>query len=163
MTLPDGYTIETARGGRRPELDDEQVAFWTGHGALTEAAARERLDHVVCVLRDDDGGIAAVNSVYDEVVATLGGRRLWVYRTFAPSPEAREAADEMVAAARDCLAAEFTAEGPGPIGVCQLIADRAVMESRLEPVWPTSELMFAGYTAAGEQLRVVYFEGAKIL
>lgn len=163
MSLAEGHSIEVVRGRRDAGLDDELVAFWTAHGALSEAVARARLEHVVCVLRDEEGAIVAANSVFDEPVAMLGGCRLWAYRSFAPTPEARAAADEMLAAARDRLAEEFDPDSPEPIGVCRLIGDREIINSRLEPVWPVSGLMFAGYTAGGEQLRVVYFEGAKVV
>jgi hypothetical protein len=163
MSLAEAHSIEVVRGRRDAGLDDELVAFWTAHGALSEAVARARLEHVVCVLRDGGGSIVAANSVFDEPVPMLGGCRLWVYRSFAPSAEARAAADEMLAAARDALAAEFDPDSPGPIGICRLIRDREIIETRREPVWPVSELMFAGWSAGGEQLRVVYFEGAKVV
>jgi hypothetical protein len=163
MSLAEGHAIEVVRGRRDAGLDDELVAFWTAHGALSEAVARVRLEHVVCVLRDEDGAIVAANSVFDEAIPALGGCRLWVSRSFASSPEARAAADEMLAAARDRLAEEFDPDSPGPIGICRMIGDREIIRTRREPVWPVSELMFAGYTAGGEQLRVVYFEGAKVV
>lgn len=162
MSLPDGYAIEVVRGRRDGRLDEELVGFWTSHGALTEPVARARLLHVVCALRDADGSIAAVNSVFDESVPMLGGQRLWAYRSFGPSPEAEQAAEEMLAAARDQLATEFDPDSPGPIGVCRLVGHRDTPEDPRAPVWPVSGLMFAGYTPNDEQLRVVYFEGAKV-
>ena len=163
MTLPGGHAIDVVRGKRTAELDEELVGFWTGRRALSESAARARLGHVVCVLRDGEGTVAAVNSVFENAVPELGGRRFWIYRTLAPSPEAREALDEMVAATYRCLQAEWTGRRGEPLGICMRVADRETMLRRNEPVWPTSELMFAGYTEAGEQLRIVYFEGAKVI
>ena len=163
MTLPAGYTIDVVRGERTPELDEELIRFWTGRRALAETAARARLGHVVCVLRDGEGAAAAVNSVFEKNIAELGGRRFWLYRTLAPSPESRAALDEMVTATHKCLEAERQGLRGEPIGICMMVADRETMEHRNEPVWPTSELMFAGYTSAGEQLRIVYFDGARVI
>ena len=163
MTPAEGYAIEVARGNRTAELDEELVAFWTGQRALREPAARARLGHVVCVLRDPAGAIAAVNSVFEQAVPELGGCRFWVYRTLAPSAEAAQAFDEMFAAARERLEAGFAGRRGEPIGICLTVSDRRQMIERNEPVWPVSELMFAGYDDAGGQLRVVYFEGAKVI
>lgn len=163
MTLTEGYGLEVVRGARSPALDDELIRFWTDRKALAEPVARARLGHVVCVLRGPDGAIAAVNSVFDEVVPEIGGRRFWVYRTLTPTAEGREALDEMVAATRERLQSELSGRRGEPIGICLRVTDRETIERRNRPVWPISELMFAGYTESGRQLRVVYFDGAKVI
>lgn len=163
MGLPAGYAIETVRGTSRPELSDQLISFWTDHGVLDEPAARRRIDQVVCVLRDPAGGIAATNSVNATQVPLIGGRSFWIYRTFGPSTEAGEAFEEMLLAAFERLRTESAPVEPGcPVGLCHLLTDRAAMEARPEPVWEPSGLMFAGYTDRGEQVRIRYFEGARI-
>ena len=84
-----GFAIEVVRGRIDDDLAAELISFWTAAGVLDEAAARERLDQVVCVLRDGDGGIAGVNSVFDQRVELIGGRRFWIYRSYL-LPEASE-------------------------------------------------------------------------
>jgi len=66
----------------------------------------------------------------------------------------------MFNAAFEALAEEFEPETAGPIGVCVVVDDRETMERRPEAVWPESELLFAGYLPAGNQLRIRYFWGA---
>lgn len=56
-----GYEIRAVRGRVDESLGGRLVEFWTGHGALDEPSARERLGSVVCVLADRDGEIAGVN------------------------------------------------------------------------------------------------------
>ena len=57
---------------------------------------------------------------------------------------------------------EFRATGEGPAGVCVLITDREEMRRRPEAVWPGTSFIYAGYTPAGAQVRIAYFEGATI-
>lgn len=158
-----GHTVEAVRGERTPELDGELLEFWAANSSLTDEAARARLADVVCVLRDQEGALAATASVQAAAVPAVGGRRFWVYRTLAPTPAARAALDHMVRAAFRQLEREWNGGAGEPIGICVRITDRSVMERRREPVWPISELMFAGYTPAGAQLRIAYFDRAKIV
>ena len=64
MREPPTGTIETVRGGLGRETGGEILAFWAEHGALAGEQARARLPEVVCVLRDDAGRVAGVNSAF---------------------------------------------------------------------------------------------------
>jgi hypothetical protein len=155
-------TIETVRGGLGEERSEQLLRFWSESGALDEAAGRERLGEVVCILLDGDGdgAVAGVNSVYADAVAPVGSRRFWIYRRFLlPAAEGEEAA--MINAAFEALDEEFDSSGPGPIGLCVLV-DEATAAGRPEVIWPETGLMLAGYTADGRQVRVRYFEDAQI-
>ena len=151
-------SIETVRGRISEERAERLLAFWSRHGLLEGAAARERLPQVVCLLLDDEGEIAGVNSVYSGTLA-LGGRPIWIYRSFLPG-DAASAEPGMINAAFAALEAEF--DPSGPIGLCVPIADRAVMESAPEAIWPDTRLMFAGYTRGDVQIRIRYFLDAQI-
>jgi hypothetical protein len=161
---------EVVRGRIDATLTGELIAFWTGHGVLDEATARERLADVICVRFGDDAQIVGVNSAYP-AMAPLVGRRFWIYRRFL-SPEADEHAErEMLEAARAELERSFTGVPGEPLGLCVLVADRALIARRPEAVWPLGDpdarwpgagLVFAGYTEAGIQVRISYFEGATI-
>jgi hypothetical protein len=153
--------IEIVRGRLEPAVADELVAFWSEQGALTEAAARQRLAEVVCVLRDGDGRIAGVNSAFADRVDTIAGRRFWIYRSFL-RPDRGDDWPGMVDAAFAALDEEFRATGEGPIGLCVPIRDRREMMRRPDAVWPGTSFLYAGYSPAGAQLRVAYFEGALI-
>jgi hypothetical protein len=172
MGPPSGHRTEVVRGRLDADLGERLVVFWTAHGALSEQAARARLSEVICVRLDPEERIVGVNSAYAGGVP-LVGRRFWIYRRFL-APEADGDADrEMLAAARTELERGFTG-GPGePLGLCALVADRDLIERRPEAVWPLGEpdpgapwpgdgLVFAGYAAGGVQVRISYFEGARI-
>lgn len=155
-----GYRIETLDRGPDAELGEALVAFWTGAGALDEPRARQRLAQVVCVLRGPDGAIAGVNSAYEDT-APLIERRLWMYRRYlAPGvPAAAEA--PLLGAAYEELARRRDAIGTGPAGLCVVLGDRAAMDRDRRAVWD-HHFVYAGYTDAGEQVRVAYFVGARI-
>ena len=164
MALPAGYSIEVIeRGvGEDSGLGAALVHFWTEHGALTEGEAQARLAHVVCVLRDRNGAVAASSSAFDSAVALLGNRRFWVLRCFAPTPLAREAVEAMLVAVRTHLADGVGAEGCGRSGSASSSRIPTSIRERREAIWDESEMVFAGWTAGCEQLRISYFEGAEV-
>lgn len=153
--------IEVVRGPRDPALIEALLDFWGAHGGLTGAAARDRLDDVLCARRDEGGEIVAVNSAAP-ALAPLVGQRFWIYRSLI-APRADELAEmEMLEAARSELARHFTGGRGEPLGMCVLVGDRGLIERNPQAVWKTAELLFAGYTEHGEQVRISYFEGARL-
>jgi hypothetical protein len=153
------WTIVVARGRLDWQEAEEIVTFWTSSGRLGEAAARARLPEVVCLLRDKDGAVAGVNSVYETELPLVGGRRFWIYRA---ADEGIPAAtrDGMLTAAFDALLAEF--DPAGPVGLCVLVEDRAERRRRPEAVWHEPRMFYAGYLDDGRQVRVAYFPEARI-
>jgi hypothetical protein len=112
-------------------------------------------------LYDDSEELAGVNSAY-VARAPLVGRRFWIYRRFVAPGASEEAEAALLSAAFDELASEFGGRGDEPVGLCVLVSDRALIEARREAIWPGVDLTFAGYTDAGVQVRVRYFDGALI-
>lgn len=154
-------TIEVVRGALTPAVSEELVAFWSEQGALNEAAARQRLAEVICVLRDRDGAVAGANSAYADRVAATGGRRFWIYRSFI-RPDLR--ADEsmaMIAAAHAALDEEFGATGQGPIGVCVPV-HAGELDAWPEAAWTEAPFIYGGRSDDGARLYLGYFEGATI-
>ena len=49
-----------------------------------------------------------------------------------------------------------------PVGVCVLVDDVELMRRHPEAVWPDTGFLFAGYQADGRQVRIRYFDGARI-
>ncbi|MFN8150968.1 MAG: hypothetical protein U0R24_07565 [Solirubrobacterales bacterium] len=157
-----GHSIEVVRGGLEPAVGDELVAFWSGQGALSEAAARQRLAEVVCVLRDESGAVAGANSAYADRVEVVGGRRFWIYRSFIRPDLQAVAGPAMTDAAFAALEEEFAATGEGPIGLCVPVPpERAA--ARPEVVWEGGPgFHYAGHAADGDEIRIAYFDGAVI-
>ena len=156
-----GYEIEAVRNGLGGERAEDVMAFWGRHGALGEGEAARRLTEVVCLLRGPGGEVAGVNSVYAQSVPLIAGREFWVYRSFLEPGTPEEEWDRMVAAAFELLAEEFDPAAPGPLGLCLFVErDRAAV--RPEAEWRDPRILYAGYLPSGQQVRIGYFEGAKI-
>lgn len=161
MASQTGQRTEVVRGRVDAELAERLVGFWTANGVLPEPIARRRLEQVVCVRRDDGGEIVATSSVYADE-APLVGRRCWIYRRYL-GPRADAGAEaELLAAARDHLDEEFSGAPGEPIGLCFPIDDPALIAANPQAIWPDLGLVFAGYTERGAQVRVAYFEGARV-
>ena len=140
---------------------EEVMRFWADRVGLTEEAALERLPQVVCVLIDDEDRVVGVNSAFDAALPAFGGRTLWVYRALLSPHLEREASAPMVAAAFAELERGF-AEGSAPIGLCLQIADPSVFPGHRRACWPDLGMLYAGYLDDGRQLRIRYFEGARV-
>lgn len=79
---PQGYRIETVYGKLTQPLRQEIIRFWLAHRALPNLeAARRRLGQVIDVLRNAQGEIVGVNSVYPAAYREPGRRYLF-YRLF---------------------------------------------------------------------------------
>jgi hypothetical protein len=148
------------RGALDAAAAEELVAFWAADGALDEVEARDRLAEVVCVLRGPDGAITGVCSVFAADVALIGGRRFWIFRSLLPGA-GREHAFTMIEETFAALDAEFDGAAAAPIGLCVFLDER---ERRLRPEaeWRDPRMIYAGYLPDGRQVRIAYFEGARI-
>ena len=153
--------IEVVRGRLHGFRAEQVMRFWADRVGLDEAAARERLPQVVCLLIDEADEVTGVNSVFAAAVPALSGRDLWVYRSLIAPEAERDASAPMVAAAFAELEREF-ADGSGQIGLCLQLLDPTVFPDHREAYWPGLEMLYAGYLDDGRQLRVRYFEGARI-
>ncbi len=127
---------------------------------LEGVAARERLEQVVCVLLDDSGEVAGVNSVHAEELPLISSRRFWIYRAFLAPGSGAE--NQMFKAAFERLEAEYHSDRSNPIGLGVFVSDAEEMRARPEAIWPETELFYAGTVADGRQLRLRYFWDAEI-
>jgi hypothetical protein len=159
--MPGTGTVEVVRGSMSDEQAAALLRFWERNGALRGDAAKARLAQVVCLLADGDGEVVGANSVYPAAIESVGGVTFWVYRSLLMS-EATDAGPAMVKAAFDALEAEFDPEGDGPAGLCLLVDDRDLLRRRPEAEWSDPRLLYAGYLEDGRQVRVAYFEDARI-
>jgi hypothetical protein len=99
-------------------------------------------------------------SVESRELPLIGGRHFWVYSAAAPLGESE--GDKRFNAAFDELEARYQEDRCGPIGVCAVVSDPALMRRRPEAVWPETKLLYAGTRVDGSQLRLRYFYDATI-
>ena len=156
-----GLRVDIVRGRLSDERAADVLAFWSRHGALEGDAARQRLPEVLAVL-DRDGEVVGVSSVFDAAVPLIGNRRFWMYRRFLAEGLPGEAEAELLLAAYEALDAEFGGGEGEPIGLCLLLDDPEVMRRHPEAVWPDTGFVYAGYQPDGRQVRLRYFDGARV-
>jgi hypothetical protein len=151
--------IEVVRG----RLDDERAGrlldFWVREGAMTEDEGRARLPQVICLALDASGAIAGSSSAYVGPVPTLGDRPFWIYRSYVRD-DAADAWAMLVQHSFHALEAE--AAPGGPLGLCMLVGDRALLARYPEAIWLWPRALYAGYTAEGRQVRIRWFETAMV-
>jgi hypothetical protein len=160
MTTISDHRIEALQGPPDPELAERLVSFWTATGALDEQAARARLGDVLCVAFGPDDEIVGVNSAYADT-APLIGRTFWMYRRRLLPSVPTELDESMLEAAYDELARRYALSREGPVGVCVIVTDRAVIERDRDAIWPNG-FLYAGYRDDGAQVRISYFDLAPI-
>jgi hypothetical protein len=148
-------TIEVVRGRLDDERAGELLRFWAREGVLEEEQGRERLPHVVCLARNEGGAIVGSSSVFDASLPLIGDRRFWIYRAHLQD-DAMGAWPALAEAAFHVLEAD--AMPGGPVGLCALVGDRAIIERYPEAVWRRARALYAGYTPDGRQIRIRYFE-----
>jgi hypothetical protein len=161
IPAPTGREIQVVRNNLSAELAERILAFWERTTGLSGEDARKRLGQVVCVLLDADGAIAGANSVYEDTVDLLGGRRFKVYRSYLV-PEAMDDWEAMLGVAFDELDRDYDPQGSGPGGMCVPIGDPAEIAKRPDALWPMTMMTYAGRLPDGTHLRVRYFVEGKI-
>jgi hypothetical protein len=113
-------------------------------------------------LRDERGQVIGHSSITDEPVPLLGNRRLWVYHSHFTADPGSTMKIALANEAHRALNREFVERGEGPIGLCLLVDDGALIRDNPHAIWPGTSFMYAGYLDDGRQVRVAYFEGARI-
>jgi hypothetical protein len=151
--------VEVVRERVRGELAAEIDRFWASRPDAELRSAAE----VVCVLRSPDGELAGTASARPRQVVMVGNRTFWSFDAVLDDAAGDEDFFALLAACFGDLAEAFAAGGEaGPVGVALLVADRGLLERNPEAIWPRAGFLYAGFAPDGRQLRLRYFEDARI-
>jgi hypothetical protein len=145
-----------------PELQAELADFWLSHKAIADPErANLRAKQAVCVLRDADGALCGVATAILQIRPRLR-QPLYYFRQFlAPNVRRQQQALPMFRAA--CAALEAAnRDKPESLGVLMEIENPDLARIFSHVVGSRTGGVFIGYSPRGYQLRVVYFEGAKL-
>lgn len=145
-------------------LQRAAIDYWLESGLLpagVDARARARQLTVVAFAGEIVAGVAtAIVRPMPQVKAKLAMFRCSV----APEHRRSGVAAEMAAASRDLIEAwakgnpQFEVQGMGCV-----VQGAELQLKKEQAVWPISGLNLVGYNARGEQVRVVWFKGARVL
>ncbi len=155
------HEIEVVRGRPSVARADQIIRFLTEHAGLKAHEADGILAQVVSVALDDEGEVAGVDTARQAAIPLIGGRKFWLHSADTrPGFEGSVPALERVAF--ELFDENFDPGGDGPIGLCVLVTDPERMAERPEAEWSDPRMFYAGYVDGGAQVRIGYFDGAKI-
>lgn len=148
-----------------PEIKAEVLAFWERNHAIgNRERAQQRADEVVCLARGDGGELCAVSTAVIRVLPRLQ-QPMYYYRLYlARSVRGQGQVIPFYNKAREILQA-YNAGLPEPesLGVLLELESRYLDAYYKQAHVSEADSTFIGYSPRGLQLRVSYFEGARLL
>ena len=148
-----------------PALVEELTRFWLQHNAIANAEkAALRAQQAVLVARDADGNLCGVATAVPRVLPRLR-QPLYYYRQFfAPKLRGRYQVLTFFRRAKQVLQA-YNAALPRAesLGLLMEIENPQLARQFNRADMPQTQATFIGYSPAGLQLRVSYFDGARLL
>lgn len=148
-----------------PQLKAELFAFWKRNHAIGDPTrAEQRADEAVCIARGDDGELCAVSTAVIRVLPRLR-QPMYYYRLFfSQSVRGQGQVIPFYNKAREVLQA-YNANLPQPesLGVLLELESRYLDAYYKRAYVPEADSIFIGYSPRGLQLRVSYFEGARLM
>ena len=148
-----------------PEIRDELVEFWTRHKAIgDEASQAARADQAVCVGRTDDGAIWGVGTAVLRVLPRLRQPMYFYRQFFAPEHRGQKQTVPFFNQVKAVLQAHNQSlPQPESLGVLVELENQMLSQRYTEAHGRESGTIFIGYSPRGLQLRVAYFDGARLL
>ncbi len=145
------------------EEKDDLTKFWLSEGALTSPdQARDRLRQVVLYARDAEGAVAGVGTAFAHTLPQIG-QPLYYYRSFIGVRWRSTRLVYLLIKRAQKLLGEYAREHEWPcIGMLLELENKRFGEKGRMPVWPHLDLVYAGKSPRGLELRVHYFTGASL-
>ena len=146
-----------------PELQAELARYWIDNGAMQdESKASERAKEVACIARKG-GRIVGVTTVYPRIVPMLR-QPMYFLRMHISQPARNEALSIpfLKASFAEVEKQELEKESLTCLGMILSLQNERLARHYNDAFWWQSQFVFAGYSADNQQLRVRYFEGARL-
>jgi len=145
------------------QLQAELARYWIENGAMTDAGrAAERAPEVACIARSE-GRIVGVTTAYPRIVPVL--RQPMYYLRMHVAPAARNeglSIPFVVDSFAEIEKQELAKDKLLCLGVILQLQNERLAAHYNEAYWWQSKFVFAGYSRDNQQLRVRYFEGARL-
>ena len=145
-----------------PELQAELVEFWMRHGAIPDAGrAKLRALQAICIARTADGALCGVATAGLRILPRLRQPMYYFRQFFAPEGRGNQQALPFFKEACRVLE-EANRDKPESLGVLLEIQNPGLASVFSKVVGARTGGVFIGYSPRGDQLRVIYFEGATL-
>lgn len=148
-----------------PELQSELVAFWNDHKVIgNDAAAAERAQQAICIMRDEHGALSAVGTAQLKVLPRLRQPMYYFRLFFTPRLRGHHHFLPFYRHAKQILQ-DYSAglEKPESLGLLLELENTKLGKAYPHAHEPDFDATFIGYSPRGLQLRVSYFQGASLL
>jgi hypothetical protein len=138
------------------------MALWHRLGAVPPEVASDRVKEL-CAVAYGDGALAGVTTVVLGQMPQLGCRFAFFRCLVAPEYREQEIARKLTVYSRDLLA-EWSSNHPDErvLGMAAIVQSPQLDALSRLPVWPASKLTLMGYTESGLQIRIVWFDHARL-
>ncbi|MBV2209119.1 MAG: hypothetical protein KUL77_06110 [Thermomonas sp.] len=147
-----------------PELAKELIDFWRDTGAIAdEAAAKQRVQQVVCVARDGEGKLCGVGTAIIKVIPRLRQPMYYYRQFFAKTLRGKHQELAFFQRCKQVLQEYNTALAQTEsLGILLEIENEKIAVAYKQAVIPGFDAVFIGYSPRGLQLRVSYFDNAEL-
>ncbi len=162
---PVAFDVATVWKQLTPELRAEVLAFWQRNKAIgNPGRARQRVNEVVCIARGDDGELCAVSTAVVRVLPRLRQPMYYFRLFFAKSVRGQGQVVPFFNKAKEVLQAyNASLEEPESLGMLLELESRYLDAYYKQACILEADATFIGYSPRGMQLRVSYFEGARLM
>ena len=146
-----------------PELAAEIARYWVDNGAMLDAEkAAERASEVVCIARDK-GRIVGLTTAYPRIVPMLRQPMYYLRMHIAQAARNEGLSIPFVKDSfKEIERQELAKDKLLCLGVILQLQNERLAQHYNEAYWWQSQFVFAGYSRDNQQIRVRYFEGAKL-
>lgn len=156
--------FESAWQGKDPKQAGEAKAFWETHGLLPPELREPRAKELVALARDGDA-VVGLSTADIDYQPPLRGRFAMFRCAVAPDAPREELALRLAAETFHVLD-DWAAANPGErvLGLMAVLEGREFGEIARRPVWSDGglQLNLVGYTPQGQQIRIAWFEHARV-
>ena len=147
------------------EVTAELAGLWAQAGAIADPVrATRRAQQAVCIGRDESGAVCAVGTAVVRVLPRLRQPMYFYRQFFAPGFRNQRQTVPFFLRARGILQAHNAALAvPEALGVLVELENALLAARYVQACDPGSGTTFIGYSPRGLQLRVSYFDDARLL
>jgi hypothetical protein len=147
-----------------PELKQELVELWASGNVMTGDARQARADQAVCIARDEQGAVWGVATAVVRILPRLRQPMYFYRQFFAEGHRGQKQTVPFFNAAKAILQAyNQSLDQPESLGMLVELENQMLSQRYTEAYGRESDSTFIGYSPRGLQLRVSYFEGARLM
>jgi hypothetical protein len=154
--------VRPAWGLNDPKLESDAIAFWRRHGLLTDDVSPEARAKELCNVFYVGGTVAALSTATLDEMPSLKARLAMLRVAVDPDFRRRELAVKAMQAGIDLFERWSRESGERVHGVGVVVQSPDLFQLSRTPKWPRTGLNLAGYTSQGHQVRVAWFEHARL-